>query len=147
MSLGHGPCNVAPPVSKRPQKNHTTIHKSRRSARVTEPPVSNKASPSIDAKAPLTQHQQHTTTRATDHWWWRSCCGLSRHPCGLCGLFTIFLTQKTTFYDSATEESVLHPKNQLQKPNNRSTNICATPDYSLVSSLRQTPERGGAHVS
>jgi hypothetical protein len=68
-------------------------------------------------------------------------------PVAYYGLFAIFASQKQHFYDSATEESVPPPPNQPKKPINRSNNNCAAPNYSLISSLRQTPERGGAHVS
>jgi hypothetical protein len=48
-------------------------------------------------------------------------------PVAYYGLFTIFATQKTMFYDSATEESVPPPKNQRQKPNNRATTPAQLP--------------------
>ncbi len=56
-------------------------------------------------------------------------------------------SKKQHFFDSATKESVPPPKNQQQKQNNWSNNTCTTPDYSLASSLWQSPERGVAHVS
>ena len=57
------------------------------------------------------------------------------------------VTQKTTFFDSTTEESVLPLKDQWQESTTGATTPGHPPRYSLVSSLQQTPERGGTHVS
>ena len=64
-----------------------------------------------------------------------------------CGLYAIFITPKTESFDSATEESEFPPKKSMTKTKTTQSNTCTTPNYSLVSSLWQTPERGDALIS
>ncbi len=54
-----------------------------RPAWVTEPSVSNQASPSTVLYRCWPDTNNTLPTQLTNLWWPRSCCGLSRHPCGL----------------------------------------------------------------
>jgi hypothetical protein len=79
----------------------------------------------------LAQHQQHTTNQIN-----KTICGggvavgSAGIPVAYYGLFAILATQKTRFYDSATEELYLLPKtnNKNQStPSNNTAQLSTTP--------------------
>jgi len=80
--------------------------------------------------------------------WWGSCYGLSKHPCGLLWRPLCHLRHPKNFLLWLCHRGISnpHPKTN-DNPQTRATPTWDWPHNSLVSSLRQTPARGSAHIS
>ncbi len=107
------------------------------------------SSPQWAMKHPQRNIQSPPPTKATNHWWQRSCCG-AQQP----SLWPTVASSpssspppKKNYAYTETEESVIPSQKTMMKTETTHGNTCTTPDYSLISSLWQTPERGRAHIS